>query len=136
MILDLSISADQNRARVYLDKLIKDGSPVELKKIHKNRTNRQNRYMHALFALFGSEVGYNIEETKVVVKRALGYTYKKSDQMFLKHTSEMDVKELSEFIDKFRTWSSINFRIYLPSTDEFDVNYIEIMKQISHYERW
>ena len=134
MILDLSIKADCNKAQVYLDKLMVDKSPVELKKIHKRRTNKQNRYVHALFAIFGGEFGWCIEEVKIVVKRHLGYTYVKNGQTFLERTSEMDTKQLTKFIDEFRTFSA-HQGCYLPSADEFDTNYIEIMKQVSYYER-
>lgn len=134
MLLDLTLNTDCLKAESYLKKLIKDKSGIELKKIHKRRTNKQNRYLHAIFALFGAEFGYTIEESKIVVKRALNYTYEKDGQKFLKRTSEMDVKELTIFIDKFRNYSSVN-GCYLPSADEFDTNYIEIMKQVSHYEQ-
>ena len=133
MILDLSIEADKKKAEVYFAKLIKDGSPIELTKIHQNRTNKQNRYLHALFAIFGNTFGYDIEESKILIKRQLGYTYQKNGKAFLKRTSEMDTKELTEFIDKFRMFSSVN-GCYLPSADEFDVNYIEIMKQVKYAE--
>ena len=134
MLLDLSLQSDCLRAETYMAKLVKDQSAIELKKIHKRRTNSQNRYLHALFALFGGEFGYTVDEAKILVKRQLGYTYVKNEHTFLEHTSEMDVKQLTEFIDRFRTFSA-HQGCYLPSADEFDTNYIEIMKQVSHYER-
>ena len=133
MILDLSIQTDVNKAQVYLDKLVSDQSGIELKKIHKLRTNKQNRYVHALFTLFGGEFGYNPDEAKVVVKRRLGYVYDKNGEEFLVKTSAMDTKELTTFIDRFRNFSSSE-GCYLPSADEMNENYIEIMKQVEYIE--
>ncbi len=133
MILDLSIPEDCVKAHGYFDKLIKAGDAIELKKIHKNRTNKQNRYVHALFTLYGGEWGLTMEETKTVVKRELGYIYEKNGQKFLMHTSQMDTKELTEFIDRFRNMSA-DQGLYLPSADEFNDNYVELMKEIERIE--
>ncbi len=134
MILDLSLPSDCSKAEVYFAKLVKDQSPIELKKIHKRRTNKQNRYVHALFALFGGEFGYETEEAKVVVKFELGYTYEKNGAIFGEKTSKMDTKRLTEFIDRFRTFSA-HQGCYLPTADEFDVNYVDIMKQVNYYAK-
>ena len=129
MILDLSLLSDCLKAEVYFAKLVKDQSGIELKKIHKKRTNQQNRYVHALFSLFGMEYGYSTEEAKTLIKRELGYTYEKNDHIFLEHTSDMDTKKLTEFIDRFRNFSS-STGLYLPTADEFQENYVEILKQV------
>ncbi len=132
MILDLSIGHDQQKALTYLKKLIQQGSIIELKKILK-RTGKQNRYVHALFALFGGEFGYSTEEAKIIAKRRLGYVYEKNGEKFLMHTSNMTTKELSEFIEQFRNFSSAQ-GLYLPSADEFNQNYAEIMKMVEYIE--
>ena len=130
MLLDLSLQSDCLKAETYFAKLVKDQSAIEIKKIQKKRTNQQNRYVHALFSLFGLEWGYTTEEAKTVVKRELGCTYEKNGLYFLSRTSEMNMKELTEFIDRFRNFSA-SHGLYLPSSDEFDTNYIEILKQIN-----
>lgn len=133
MILDFNIDADRSKGLVYLKKLMDDKSAAEIKKIQKNRTSQQNRYLHALFQLFAGEFGWTLPEVKAVIKRELGYTYQKGGQWFLRHTSDMDVSELSEFIDKFRNFSA-RLGYYLPSSDEFGDNYIEIMKQLDYID--
>jgi hypothetical protein len=74
-----------------------------------------------------------VDEAKIVVKRQLGYVYEKNGTTFLKHTSEMDTKELTGFIDRFRNWSAHNGH-YLPSADEFDKHYAEIMREVEYAE--
>jgi hypothetical protein len=133
VILDLSISDDRQRGETYFAKLVSDGSQIELKKIHKARTNQQNRYLHALFAFFGGHFGYSTDETKVIIKRALGCLYVKNGQMFLEHTSEMDTKKLTEFIDRFRNYSA-DQGCYLPTALEFDENYVKMMQRVAEIE--
>ena len=85
-----------------------------------------------IFTLFGLEQGYSVDEAKVIVKRELKYTYINNGVTFLKKTSEMNTKQLTEFIDKFRNWSVKEHNIYLPapneSLEELE-NYIESQKQ-------
>lgn len=133
MILRLSIPEDRNRAGVYFGRLLTDEADIELKRIARKRTVKQNRYLHALFTLFGGEFGYSTDEAKVIVKRELGYTYRKQGTVFLRHTSDMDSKEMSEFIDRFRNFSAAK-GCYLPSAEEFNDNYVEIMRQIEYIE--
>jgi hypothetical protein len=133
LILNLSIEADRKRAGAYLSKLTDDGSVIELKKIAKKRSLSQNSYVHALFSLFGGHFGYNIEESKQVVKQRLGYTYIKDGVEFLSQTSKMNTKEKTVFIEKFRNLSS-HEGCYLPTPEEFSDNYVEMMKQVESIE--
>ncbi len=133
MILDLSISHDKERAEVYFKRLLKDGAKIELKRMPKKRTINQNSYVHKLFALAGVHFGYTGDEMKIVVKRLLGYVYTKDSQEFYSHTSEMDTKELTDFIDRFRNWSASE-GCYLPSGDEMGQNWDYYAKGIERAE--
>lgn len=133
MLLNLSIPADLNKARTYFDKLVYDGSKVELKKIPQKRTVSQNSYVHSLFALWGNFYGYSLDEAKITVKRYLGYTYQKNGQEYFVRTSGMDTKELSVFVDRFRNWSA-HEGCYLPSADEYNLRYFDYTKEIERAE--
>ena len=133
MILNLHKDDHRKRAEVYFAKLIEQCAKIELKKIPQKRSLSQNAYLHVLFALWGSEYGYTIEEAKIVVKRLLNYTYEKNGQMFLVHTSEMNTKELTEFIDRYRNFSA-NEGLYLPSADEIGDNYADYAFDIDRAE--
>lgn len=133
MKFELKKTYDQQKAREYLNKLIESESKAEVKKMHSKRSTSQNSYLHVLFTLWGNETGYTIEEAKHTVKHALGYIYKVKlsepnyttglpnpfDMGFVRKTSEMDSKELTIFIEKFRDWSAITCGFYLPSPEEF-----------------
>jgi len=133
LILNLHKADHLKRAEVYFDKLVEQGAKIELKKIPQKRTLSQNAYLHVLFTLWGGEYGYTVEEAKIVVKRALNYTYEKSGQTFLVHTSEMNTSELTEFIDRFRNFSA-NEGYYLPSADEIGDNYADYAFEIDRAE--
>lgn len=127
----LTDSVDVERFRHKARQLIKKGADIELKEIRPVRTLRENRYVHALLGLLGGELGYSIEEIKVVAKRSCPFMrYEKDGIPFLKHTSMLDTKEMSDFIDWLRNWASIEHGIYLPTSEEYINNNIHIDKQI------
>ena len=132
MKYDFSKSYDCKKAEEYLGKLMLDGSKCEVKKIHPKRSTSQNSYLHVLFALWSKEFGYTMDEAKDTIKDALGYTYEADKgklfnkiipfsrvSVHRKKTSEMDSKELTIFIEKFRDWSASTCGLYLPSSEEF-----------------
>ena len=133
MQLNLSIPAERNKAGVYLAKLIADGAKVNITKVPEKRTIKQNSYVHKLFTLAGSHFGYTTDEMKVLVKRILGYTYTKHGDEFYSKTSCMDTKELTQFIDQFRNWSSAQ-GCYLPTSSEFGDNYAYYAREIERAE--
>ncbi len=92
--------------------------------IHKEnsiRTNLQNRYLHAIFNLLSQELGYTKDEVKQIFKRKF-LSYKKEVKgkitTFVKGTHELDTKEMTDFIENIRKFSSSELGIYIPAPDE------------------
>lgn len=133
MLLNLKVPTDIEKAKVYFNKLLEDQAKIEIKRVNKKRTNSQNRYVHALFQFFASEFGWHLEEAKSFIKFELGYTYNKNGHIFLSRTSEMDTKQLSEFVDRFRNYSA-NQGLYLPTADEFNENCFDYSREIERAE--
>ena len=133
MIYDLSKDIDINKANERFNFLIKNKKTIELKEKRKKRSINQNSYLHVLFALFGLEYGYSLDESKTLIKRELKYFYKKNDHIFLVKTSKMNSKELTIFIEKFRNYSSVN-GLYLPTSKEYLTNYTEFDRLIINNE--
>jgi len=133
MKLNLFIQAEANKAQVYFDKLLKDGSKIELKKISPPRTIKQNSYVHVLFQLWGSHFGYSMEEAKQVVKLQLDYTYEKDGYLFFVGTSEMTTHKLSEFVNRFRNWSASE-GCYLPTSEEYLLRHFDYSQEIERAE--
>ena len=117
MIFDCSKVYHLENAKKYFEKLIEGKKRFELKILYPTRSLPQNSYLHLLLSIYGLNFGLTIEEAKTDIKRDLGYFYEKNGHRYLKHTSEMDSKELSDFIDKFRTLSSTR-GLYLPEANE------------------
>lgn len=119
MRYNLKIQRDADNCQKRLDWLIEKGKQVELKEYRQNRSLDQNGYFHKIVSIWADDIGYTIEEAKTVIKRELGYYYEKNGQKFLESTATMDTKRMAELTDKFRTWSSSEFGIYLPEPDEY-----------------
>lgn len=126
---------EKEKARIYLEKLIKDGKMCRLEEEKPLRSNSQNKYLHVLFSLFGIEYGLTIDESKEAIKEALGYKYKKRGKMFFCKTSKMDSGELTIFIDKFRKFAS-EHGCYLPSADEYNGKMDYYINEIERYKKY
>ena len=126
MLYNLKDSMQRNQAQVSFDHFIETGRVIEMTPKNRKRTVKQLRYVHVIIAYWGCYFGYNKEEAKVVIKRALEYTYDKKGQEFFKSLGDMDTGELADFTEKFRNWSSTEHQYYLPSPDEYRLNYTEI----------
>jgi len=117
MRFNSSIPYQRENAINYFQKLIEEKRRFEIKRIFEGRTIQQNSYLHLLFSLYGLHFGLTLEEAKQDIKRDLGYTYIKNEREYFKHTSEMNTKELTDFIEKFRSYSS-TLGLYLPKPNE------------------
>jgi hypothetical protein len=117
MIFDISKPGHKQKAENYFAKLIEGKKRFELKILHPKRSLPQNSYLHSLFSLYGLFFGGTIEEVKTDIKIDLGYIYAKNGRNYLKHTSDMTTKELTNFIEKFRNLSASRGK-YLPAPNE------------------
>jgi len=129
MTYDLAISYDRQRARAYLDHLIGKGKKIELKEIRPKRTIDQNSLFHKWIQVFAEHIGEpSFEDCKRDVKRALlgekeriNPLTNQTEKVDYK-TSQMDTKELSEFMDKFKSWAQVEFGCYLPYIGDVGYN--------------
>lgn len=136
MKYNLNNPVDIQKASIKFDKLCQDKKEIELKEIRPIRSLQQNKYLHVLFALFGIEFGYTIDEAKTLLKRECNFmSYEKNGKKFLRHTSQMQTDELTKFIDWIRTYSAQN-GLYLLTSDEYITNRIMIDNQIEIHKEY
>jgi len=136
MIFDLSNNIDKNKASFKLDELIKSGKVIELKEKRKIRTIQQNKYLHVCITLFAIESGYTLEEAKTTLKRECTWMYyEKNCNMFLRRTRDLDTKELTDFIEFILNFAGVQ-GIYIPSSEEYVQNQIEINKNIAQHKQF
>jgi len=136
MKYDLSKEVDRISVQVRLNKLKDTGAIVELKALKPQRTIQQNKYLHVLFALFGIEFGYTLDEAKTLLKRECSFmTYEKNGKKFLRHTSKMQTDELTKFIDWFRTYSAQQ-GLCLLTSEEYKYNSVSIDNEINRHKEY
>lgn len=136
MIYNLTDILDQTKLMVRINQLIQDGKTIELKEVREKRTIAQNKYIHKLFEIFGNETGYTADEAKTLLKRECPFMrYEKNGKPFLKHTSEMDTKELSEFTEWCIEYAGKN-GIFLPTPEEYLKHQNEIEKELNKNKKY
>lgn len=144
MIYNSKKEIDVQNAIDRINWLIKNKKLFELTQKREKRTIRQNRYEHLLFSWFALEYG----ETKEYVKQVIfkqwvnpeifktEYVNEKTGEIreAWRSTADLDTKEKTLAIDRFRDYSSKEAGIYLPeprdlvSLQEME---IELSKQSS-----
>lgn len=144
MIYDLKNPFDRENSEGYLNKLIKEGAIVELKKKRPNRSLNQNNYLHLILSFFGAEYGCSLDEVKLDFFKRLcnkqlfekTITNKRGEEVkVLRSSADLDSAEMTTAIDRFRNWSASVAGIYLPSPDE-DQFLIHIQKEIERNKKF
>lgn len=132
MILDLSNDIDQQKATTYLGKLIDNESVCELRKVDPKRSLSQNSYVHACFGLIAKHTGYTIEEVKTDMKREFGsfMIYSKDSKRYLRSTADLDTKQMTEFIDWLRHYSSETIGVYLMTPDQYFSQFARVYQEL------
>ena len=143
MIYNTEIQSETKQAMERLLFLAEKGKVIELKEVRKIRSIPQNSYLHLILSLFALEYGETLEFTKrdIFKKHVNPEIFKtkrtnpknKKTRDHWRSTSELNTKELSTAIDKFRNWSSKEAEIYLPEANE-DLNYIK--REIEKNKQW
>lgn len=129
MIFNLANPYEVAKYDSLIDKLRQKQAVVEVKEKKKNRTLRQNAYLHVLISYFACEHGCSSEEAKFVYYK---HTCNKDlyvEKVVNKHGREvertkssrdLDTGEMTTSIERFRNWSVSVAGIYLPSPQEHD----------------
>ena len=136
MIYDTSNQLEKNKLLARVDYLIENKKIVEVKAKNKNRTVTQNAYLHVLFNLYAIAFGYTSNESKTHMKRSCEFMiYEKKGEKFVKDTSSLDTKGLTDFIEWIRNYSSLNGH-YLPTPDEYRLNRYMIDNEITLHKQY
>lgn len=101
---------------------------VELREVRHQRSDRQNRYLHALIAYFALQVG----EDRETVKREY-YKFAANRELFayeaesrvthrrvlrLRSSASLTTEEMTLTIERFRSWAAQTAGIYLPAPED------------------
>jgi len=121
-------------AWAYLTKLTAQDAIVEITKVSPKRSLNQNSYLHLLLGIYGSECGYTIEEAKILFKRQVNpdiYVYEKNGIKFLRSSADLDTKETTLTIERFKDWAAKQ-DIQLPDAEDKQ----QIMYYQNHIEQY
>lgn len=145
MKYDLSSISQRSSLQKRIDALLQRSQGiVDVTLAQSKRTIQQNKYLHTIISLFASEYG----ETAEYVKQHY-FKYAANSDIFLRYkddpflgrtrylrsSSSLTREEMQLAIERFRTWSSINAGIYLPSSEEHRL--LELAEiQISHHKQF
>jgi len=130
MKLDFRDPFDVKRGNKYYEKLLRGNKKVELTEKKPAKSIKLNAYLHVVITLSAIYHGYTIEERKVGLKRSCHFMrYERKGGLFLKQTSKMLDKEVSEFIEWIRT-SEGKEGNYIPTSEEYLQNKFSIDKEI------
>ena len=146
MIYNSKIESDNNNAKWYLDYLISNGKRYEIKEIRKSRSLKQNAYLHLILSYFALEVGETTEYIKQEVFKGIVnkdyFVYerinpknKTKSRKALKSTRELNTKEMTDCIERFKNWAVMKYQIKLPDANEREfLDYIK--NEIEKNKQW
>jgi hypothetical protein len=128
MFFDASNELDRKRAEERFEWIIENQKRFEMKVKNPRRSIPQNSYLHLILTWFGVEFGYTLEEVKQdIFKKEVNVDIFYQGQVGQlieiprwKSTADIDTKEMTLAIDRFRDFSSQN-GCYLPQPGEMDL---------------
>jgi len=144
-LFDLKHTYQAKQAVARLKKLITKGARIELTERTGKRTYKQNRYLHLLLTKFAIEYHDTIEYVKQeIFKRivnpelfSIEVENIKGKRTALRSSSDLDTKELTIAIEKFRDYSSAELGLYLREPHETEyLESIEAEAQKYDNKRW
>ena len=140
-IFILSAPFDREKARVRFEYLISKQATVELTEKKPTRSIRQNKYLHYLLGYFGLQYGETLQYVKEeFFKRTVNpdiFVYERVNQKTgeirrdaLRSSADLDTREMTIAIDRFRNWASKEAGIYLPAANE---DMLQLMREVEMY---
>jgi hypothetical protein len=136
MKYNLQNPIDKTKAVTYLTKLLEDEKQIELKEVRKVRTIKQNSYLHVIITLYAIHFGDPLDIAKTDLKRECSFMrLEHKGKQYLKSTAKLTTKELTEFIEWIRNYSSIN-GCYLPTSLEYLEQKFNIDKEIEYNKQY
>jgi hypothetical protein len=128
MIYNLIHDIEKQKARERLEWLISKEKRIDLTELRKTRSLPQNAYLHLLLSYFALEVGETMQFIKQdMFKRKVNPDIFKFERINpksgkkrieWKSTADLDTKQMTDAIDRFKNWSLKNTGIRLPEANE------------------
>lgn len=144
MFYNLGNEVDTKRFLTKVQYLVERKKKIELTEKREKRTLNQNSYLHLLISFFAIETGNTIAYVKDQYFKILCnpdlFIFEKEDPFLgkikdLRSSRDLDTKQMTVAIDRFRNWSSSEAGIYLPEANEH--HFLEhIQNEINKKREW
>ncbi len=136
MIYNLDIELQRKEAETYFGHLLEKRSKAEIKQVRGKRSGQQNNYLHLILSKFALHFGYTLAEAKEVYKSMSPdiYEYEKQGRTFYRSSADLNSKEMTDSIEKFRN-ESAREGCYLPEANE-EAFLDSIRNEIEQNKRW
>ena len=134
---------DRHRAKVRFEHLCAKGATFELTERKPLRSIPQNRYLHLILGWFAMSYGETLDYVKdEFFKRTVNpeiFKYERVNRktgevrQALRSSADLDTREMTICIERFRDWSSKEAGIYLPKPNE-DKYLEQVMRDLEMYD--
>ena len=128
MVYNASLDLDQKRATERFNFLLSNNKTFELTEKKPKRSLSQNNYLHLILSWYALEYGETLDYIKVeVFKKQLNkdifefeFVNRKTGEcrLDLRSSANLDTKEMTTAIERFRNYASKEAGIYLPSPED------------------
>lgn len=144
MYFDLEKKADVKRLQTRVEYLISKQKKVEVTEKREKRTLSQNNYLHLILTWFCIENGSTLDFVKQEYFKKLCnpdiFIFDKEDRFLktvqvVRSSSDIDTKQMTTAIERFRNWSASEAGIYLPDPNEEEyLRHIE--QEMQRQQQW
>lgn len=139
MLFDFSKEDHAQQYRLALDRIgviYGRRKKVDITEKRKKRTLSQNNYFYLILSYYGMHTGYTLEEVKFTLKTEICFDifgYEKNNANFLRSSADLNTKEMTLVIDRFKEYSLKYANLRLPDANEHQfLSWIE--EEIKRYE--
>ena len=99
---------------------------MTIKEFRDNRSNNQNRYMWGcVYDTISKDTGYEVEEIHQLMGKKF-LAYEKNKEWFVRSTSDLDTKEMEDYLERVRRFASMELNIFIQLPNEKDSFYYEV----------
>lgn len=145
MIYDLKTDLDRARFERRVVALTQKGALVELSEKKQQRSQPQNAYIHLLLGEFAMQTGNTLEWVKeeyfkrhcnaeLFLRRKIDKWTRREVEV-LRSSRDLDTREMTTAIDRFKHWASAECGIELPDAEDREwLGYIE--REMQHQREW
>jgi len=96
---------------------------MTIKEYKENRSKMQNAYMWGVvYDIISKETGYDPEEVHQLFGEKF-LSYEKKGNTFLRSTTELNTKEMEDYLEMVRRFASMELKCFIPLPNETDFKY-------------